>query len=248
MDFRRGLRGYGLHHLALMLVAAFVIFVFNQESASAQSVGDTVTVEAENVLETPTLDGERIGFVEDGTRGVVTAHGPDEEFYRIEFDDVEGWVYDESVTDPELNRLMKEARSRGYTILIVSQQFEKSELGTIDTGLGIFNISDERTIKYMTATWQLYNPVGDPVESGLESSTAETRFVGPVEPGTSGFSTFEDVWSSEVGSCVVLKKLVVEHIDGGTFTYIDDLQDIVTPGSEVRLEGDCSYEAQKSRE
>jgi hypothetical protein len=147
----------------------------------------------------------------------------------------------------EQKRYLRFLRQKGYSVVLATQTFEKNSAGGINIGLGLGNISDSKTIKYVTATWRLYNPVGDPVSKGLESSRAETKLVGPLEPGETGYTEFENVWYSNVGSCAVLEKLVVEHIDGTSFTYVSDLTDIAEKARGVRLEGDCSYEAQKAR-
>jgi len=214
--------------------------------AQSQTIGDTVVVEGENLKAGPSFDSEKKGFVEEGTRGVITA-GPQNGYYRVDLAERQGWIYEESLGDLQLQRTLKEARNKGHTVFLVFQDIQKSSVGDIDVSLGIANISDEKTVKYVDATWQLFNPVGDPVEEGLNSSIAETQIVGPLKPGETASSTFDGVWNSNVGECVVLRKLVVQHIDGSSFTYINDLRDVVGGDGGVRLRGDCSYEAQQKR-
>lgn len=139
-------------------------------------------------------------------------------------------------------------REKGYSIVLTRQTFEKNTADGISVGVGLTNISQDKTVKYAKITWKLFNSVGDPTagdKSGTE--TAKTRLVGPVEPGESGYTKFENVWYNPVGACAEVRGIVVEHIDGSTFTYIDDLKDIAQEAESVRLIGDCSYEAQQKR-
>lgn len=215
--------------------------------ASGQAVGDSVVIQGENLRAAPGFGAEQKGYVEDGTRGVITAEGPQDEYFRVNLGQREGWIFGSSVVTLKFARKVQKAKEEGYTVFLVRQSVQRSPYGGIDVALGVINVSQDKTVKYIDATWQLFNPVGDPVETGLESSTAETRLVGPIEPRDTGASTFEDVWNSDVGECAVLKKLVVRHIDGSSFTYINDLKDIAMEDSNVRLRGDCSYEAQQER-
>jgi len=184
-------------------------------------------------------------------------------YVKVKIDTLNGWVHrsdgillsekraDQKAEERQRERARKtkqELLEKGYTLILAGQTFNRDSAGGIDIGLGLLNISKSKTIKYATATWQLFNPVGDPVEKGLESSISQTRFVGPLEPGEGGRSVFENVWHSDVGTCAELKRLKVEHIDGSSFTYVNDLKDISQLAETVRLEDDCSYEAQKRRE
>jgi len=211
--------------------------------------------------------GDEVAEVAKGSFGVVV--GVKDNYRRVRLDSVTGWVYARRLQDPEsyrekqrqemLRRRAEERRRReaedhiqslrakGYSVVLSRQTFSKDSAGGIKIGLGLGNISDSKTIKYATATWRLYNLVGDPVSKGLDSSRAKTKMVGPMEPGETSYTEFEGVWYSNVGSCAVLEKLVVEHIDGTSFTYVSDLTDIAKKAEGVRLKGDCSYEAQKAR-
>jgi hypothetical protein len=229
------------------------------QSVGDLSVGDSVSVEDALLQPNPKYSTNYLEHFGEATPAQIVDLGRGHDYIRIKIEGKKGWV-EEGTLSPiasyrkqrerrrEAEDLRRQLRRKGYTVVIVAQTFEKNSAGGIDIGLGFINISETKTIKYATATWQLHNPVGDPVEKGLDSSTAKTRFVGPLEPEGIGRSTFENVWYSNVGSCAELKKLVVEHIDGSSFTYVNDLKEIAQLSESVRLDGDCSYEAQQKRE
>lgn len=232
--------------------------------AQAQLPGDTIIVKNGGAAKNnPDFFGDKAFKVSKwDTLKVVEQK---ENYLKVAKRGQEGWVNRRSIfTKAELRearrekaeakrrkrkrrQYLEEMKSEGYTVVLLNQTFDRNSAGGIDIGLSLVNISESKTIKYATATWELHNPVGDPAEKSLESSTAETRFVGPLEPEKTGSSTFENVWHSDVGSCAVLKKLTVEHIDGSSFTYVNDLKDIARLSVSVRLDGDCSYEAQQKR-
>lgn len=233
--------------------------------ARAQSSGDTVIVKNGGAAKNePDYFGDDKFTVSKWDTLEVT--GREDKYIQVRKEGQRGWVERRSIfTEEELRearqereaarrrererqKYLKELRSNGYTVILAGQTFDRDSAGGIDVGLSLVNISESKTVKYATATWELYNPVGDPVGKGLNSPTAQTRFVGPLEPGKAGQSTFDNVWRSDVGSCAELKKLVVEHIDGSSFTYVNDLREIAKLSETVRLDGDCSYEAQQKRE
>ncbi|MCS4054105.1 hypothetical protein [Salinibacter ruber] len=143
---------------------------------------------------------------------------------------------------------IKTLREQGYTTLLTRQTFRKGSVDGVSVGLGVRNISQTKTVKYLRITWKLFNSVGEPTTGqNSESSTVETKIVGPIKPGEAGYTEFENAWYSSVGTCAEVRGIVVEHIDGSTTTYIDDLGKITQKAEKVRLIGDCSYEAQQER-
>lgn len=143
---------------------------------------------------------------------------------------------------------LRTLRERGYTIVLARQTFRKNSADGISVGLGLANISRAKTVKYLRITWKLFNSVGEPTKGENSGrSTARTKLVGPIESGETGYTEFENVWYNSVGTCAEIRGIVVEHIDGSSFTYINDLNDIAREAESVRLMGDCSYEAQQKR-
>lgn len=186
--------------------------------------------------------------------------------FRVIHEGKEGWIREEKVMSEkeereyqrELEAQRRRARQRrkylqglrekGYTIVLTRQTFAKNSADGVSIGLGVVNISQAKTIKYLRITWKLFNPVGDPAPGeNTGNATAQTRLVGPINPGGTSYTEFENVWYSPTGTCAEIRGIEVEHIDGSTFTYVNDLQDIAQQAESVRLMGDCSYEAQQER-
>lgn len=244
--------------------------------SQAQLPGDTVFVKNnDDAIDEPSVFGDKVFRVSEWDTLKVVEQ--EEDYLKVAKQGQKGWVSRRSIlaTKAELReakrrkkirrqyfeemkaeakrrkkrrlQYFEEMKAEGYTVVLSNQTFDRNSAGGIDIGLSLLNISESKTIKYATAIWVLYNPVGDPVEKGLESSTAETRFVGPLESEEASSSTFENVWHSDVGSCAELKKLTIEHIEGSSFTYVNDLKDIARLSESIRLDGDCSYRAQQKR-
>lgn len=178
--------------------------------------------------------------------------------YKISHDGREGWVSQRATLSEEVveqNRRLRRERAnyvaklqeRGYTLFLLEQDLSVNSADGISVEIRLANISESKTIKYARIQWKLYNPVGDPIAGGNGTpSLATTEFVGPLKPGKTGEVEFENVWYSSVGRCATIQQIEVEHIDGSTFTYINDLEEIDEYAEGVRLEGDCSYEAQQN--
>jgi len=132
-------------------------------------------------------------------------------------------------------------RSQGFGIMLsrVSRGINSAD------GITVYvigeNIAQRNTIKYVTFTFQLFNPVGDPVSGRIRTpSQTEVRGVGPIEPGDSFSYGFENLWYSSSGDCVELHRILVEHMDGSTFTYVNDLEPVSQYSEQpINLRGDC---------
>lgn len=198
----------------------------------------------------------------DGSGGTV---------YEVETGSLKGWVKSEHVTTPsqyrEDKKLLESLRSSGKTAIPSRQAVGKNSADGITVSLVVGNISDTKTIKYIRATWKLFNGVGDPVRGeNSGESTAEVKLTGPIKPKELSTFTAENVWYSSTGTCAELRGVQVQHIDGSTST-ITDLNSVSRPsiadafkrvegpssasiilGNPVKTSGDCSYEAQQSRQ
>lgn len=187
-------------------------------------------------------------------------------YARVKHGDKEGWLSLDLLMSEEeargyrqkLRSQRSEARQRrqrlqplrekGYTILLTRQTFRKNSADGISVGLRVANISQTKTVKYLTVTWKLFNPVGEPTEGEYRRSPrARTRLVSPIDPGDKSRVEFENVWYSPAGACAEIRRIKVEHIDGSTFTYVNGLKDIAREAESVRLIRDCSYKAQQKR-
>lgn len=229
-----------------------------------QSVGDTSIVQRTLVRDRPSVNGDVAFSVEKGDR--VFVQKKDGQYYRVQHDKGTGWILDSEFMGEEAaaeyrarqkakrekarerRKYLQGLREKGYTIVLSRQTFRKNSADGISIGLGLVNISRSKTIKYVKVTWKLFNSVGDPIPGkNAGSATKQTRLVGPLEPEESGYTEFENVWYSPVATCAEIRKIEVEHIDGSSFIYINDLKDVAGEAETVRLKGDCSYKAQQKR-
>lgn len=143
---------------------------------------------------------------------------------------------------------IESVREKGYGIALTRQTFDRSSADGISVGIGLVNTSEGKTVKYAKITWKLFNSVGDQTPGDNSGDEVEqTRLVGPLKPGESSYTEFENVWYNSVGTCAQIQRIEVEYIDGSSFTFIDDLSEIASETGGVRIEGDCGYEAQQER-
>ena len=102
------------------------------------------------------------------------------------------------------------------------------------------NIGD-KTIKYITFEMSAFNGVGDPARgehSGV--SSLRRKGVGPIVPGEVAEYNFDNrLFYNGTTSCLELRRIVVEHMDGSTFTYVNDLKHIRLEGYNIPLRGEC---------
>jgi hypothetical protein len=248
--------------LALLLLEAWSV---QAQTPPDSAVVDTALTQGGEIRDSRSVFGDTKATLAKGDTVLVLRII--EDYTRVAHEGVRGWLSNRSImTKPEEREYRRKIvaqrrrarqkveyiqslREKGYTIAVARQTIEKNSAGGVSPGLGVVNISDSKTVKYLRVTWKLFNPVGDPTQGQNSGrSTFETRLVGPIEPEESGYSEFDNAWYSEVGSCVEIRRIEVEHIDGSSFTYVDDLAEISEQASGVRLRGDCSYKAQKSRE
>lgn len=137
-------------------------------------------------------------------------------------------------------------RDQGVLMTLDAQGFDKNSADGIASSFRISNISEDKTVKYARLTLRLFNPVGDATPGEHSPATQTVRAVGPIEPGDEGYYDFENTWYSSTGSCVELRSVLVQYVDGSSSEYADNLDLVRKEGSGVNLAGDCSYEAQSN--
>lgn len=131
-------------------------------------------------------------------------------------------------------------RNQGYSIDLKDFGYGTNSADGVTPGISLQNISTERTIKYVSFTLRPFNTVGDPVTGRIQGrSTTTVRGVGPIAPGELAHYAFENTWYNGTVGCVEIRKISVEHSDGSTFTYINDLADISRQATGVNLPGEC---------
>lgn len=245
-----------------LLCAVLVLPSFGQLGV----VGDSVVVHGGKITDKPSVLGDtKLELSRGDTVKVLRRRG--EDYFEVAYGEVTGWLSERQVmTSEEEKKYMREiqAQRRGaqerkeylrhlrnedYTVALIRQTFGKNSADGISVGLGLANISKDKTVKYAKVTWELHNSVGDPTAGDNSGRTkAQTRLVGPMKPEETGYTEFENVWYNPVGTCVEIRRIEVEHIDGTSFVYVNDLREIAQEAETVRLRGDCSYEAQQKRQ
>lgn len=216
------------------------------------SIGDSVLVEDALLQPKPKYTTNYLTHFGEPTPAEIIKLEHGDGYVQVKVEGKEGWVKKGTLSPigpyRRLQKRKRQLRQKGYTILLARQTFRKNSADGISVGLEPVNISQSKTIKYLRITWKLFNSVGDPTAGkNTGSATAQTQLVGPVEPKETGYTVFENVWYSSVGTCAEIWKIEVEHVDGSSFTYINDLEDIARDAEGVRVKGDCSYEAQQAR-
>jgi hypothetical protein len=132
-------------------------------------------------------------------------------------------------------------REEGFGIMLSSMSRRINSADGIAVYIAGENIEQEKTIKYVTFTLQLFNPVGDAARGRIRTPSRTTlRGIGPIAPGEPFRYEFDSVWYSAAGDCVELLRVHVEHVDGSTFTYVNDLKPVTRHSQRgVNLRGDC---------
>jgi len=130
---------------------------------------------------------------------------------------------------------------RGFELMLSRISHSMNSADGVTVRIGFENISQDRTIKYITFSIVGYNPVGDPVVGNHSRRSKETvKGVGPIEPGEGAAYSFDNVWYAGTLTCIELHRTVVEYMDGSSFTYIRDLGPISERAIGVNLRGECS--------
>ena len=123
------------------------------------------------------------------------------------------------------DRTKKAEASAKKTVEFVKQIKQAGALVTLNKDIGEYSAGfvakvlnpTNKTIKYVWITTKAINPVNDVV------SSKTVRAVGPIEPMQSGVYEFENVYFSRVIKSIVLKKLLVEYMDGTKKIITGDL-------------------------
>jgi hypothetical protein len=206
-------------------------------------------------MEAPTYDapsstdGQEMGEVEEGLYEVYDTEGSWTKIRKGAQRVWVRWLWTED--DPEAIREYKkeaqarkaraeELRNQGYGLSLDKVGLETDMMDGVKPRIHVRNVSRDKTIKYIYFTLQPYNPVGDPVVGEMRGYSEKTvRGVGPVQPGEDEAFQFEPVWYGSTISCVEVHRIRVEHTDGSSFTYVNDLADIESGASTINLRGEC---------
>ena len=133
---------------------------------------------------------------------------------------------------------LEDLRSKGYTIELVHFGFDVNSAGGVEPVFRVRNISTDKTVKYIYFTARAYNSVGDPVAGEMSGSNKlSLQANGPLRPTENDYYAYEPVIYAHTTDCMEVRRVKVEHLDGSTFTYVRDLEDIAA--DDINLRGDC---------
>jgi len=232
--------------------------------AQKAEVGDSIIVKEGSILRAqPNYD--RPGFYVFSRVDTLKVLTVNDYYYEVTKDDTTGWLFASYFTSltkkrrqerlaaqaaaREQRKIREEKeyeqslRDQRFGLKLLSMYHDKNSADGVSVFFRIKNVDSERVMKYITFAVRPYNPVGDPVTGSARGRSLEkVRAVGPVRPGETGSWTFDNVWYAPSASCVEIKRITVEYVDGSSFTYVNDLTKIDKYGSGVRLNGECALE------
>lgn len=251
-------------------ISSLLLLALIPVSAQAQryAPGDTIqTTRSSRLYDEPEGFASRGQLVPKGQTFVVQEIAKEGDYVLVEYKGETGWLWWISVQDIATVRAEEKERRdrirterarrdslrkretakrdslrvRGFGIMLFRLSRGINSVGGITVYIAGENIEKKKTIKYITFTFQLFNPVGDPVEGRIRTpSRTSVRGVGPIKPGDTFGYSFENVWYSRSGDCVELHRIRVEHMDGSTFTYVSDLKPVSRFSEQsINLRGDC---------
>lgn len=111
-------------------------------------------------------------------------------------------------------------------------------------GVGIrFRYDGSKQIKYAKFYATAYNRVGDEAPGRHQGSAdALLSLTGPIRARQAPrYSSWDAVWYNPTISCVELKRVELEYLDGSSYVYVRELPRILSPD----FDNDCSIEAQE---
>ena len=128
-----------------------------------------------------------------------------------------------------------------FPLAIEGFRFSVNSAGGVEPAIRIRNRT-EKTIKYTTVELSPFNSVGDPAPDRFDKSFT-LRLVGPIEE--QGRSTFNyegnPVIYNGVVSCIEVRRVIVEYMDGTSYTMVNDLAEARRATQDYKVRGECAY-------
>lgn len=125
-----------------------------------------------------------------------------------------------------------------YTIVVLQGFNNASD----KMGLVVKNITEEKTIKYITLYGNEYNRVGDLIKNGNLGVGGKIKFTGPVSPDDEVRLTARPKDGSGYG-CVEITQISIEFMNGITLAYRDKQIEYISKYSiGWNLKNECPYD------
>lgn len=108
----------------------------------------------------------------------------------------------------------------------------KDQFDGVTIKQGYFNAS-EKSMKYVTFTYEPYNRVNDQVACTLSGKVSSNcKLTGPIEPASESYVSWDNVWYNATISKVLLTEVHIEYMDGTEETIAgEDIVDMYDNGS-----------------
>ena len=140
-------------------------------------------------------------------------------------------------------RALDKLRAQGIPIIIERFRHPVNSAGGVEPVITLSNISDKE-IKYIHVSGKVFNPVGDPArnEHGDRTNELKIRLVGPVPPRKPNVTySYEDdpPFYNGISSCIELRRVVVEYMDGTSFIMMNDLKEARRSESDYKIQNEC---------
>lgn len=188
--------------------------------------------------------GEIVARISRGTKLIGVER--DDSYWRVRYNGKEGYFPAKHIESEEERdeqnataKTRREAVEKGFGLFLKRQRSDINSAGGVDVSFWVENIGTKE-IKYVTFYVAPYNAVGDRLKGRISGrSIFDLKAVGPIVAGQDGPYLFDAVFYAGTTSCIELRKIVVEHRDGSSFVYANDLQHIRHPDSDVKLSGEC---------
>jgi len=131
-------------------------------------------------------------------------------------------------------------REQGFGLKLIGIGHSTNSAGGVSVGVTFKNITESKRIKYISLSIMPFNGVGDVVRGRMQGQSLDTvRGIGPIEPQRRASYDFDNVWYNPVVDCIEVRKIVVEYMDGSSFTYVNDLREIDEYADGFHFRGDC---------
>ena len=130
-----------------------------------------------------------------------------------------------------ISKIVSNANSKGQNLLIKNIKVEKiNSASGVDFSIEWLYTASKKTIKYIYFTVVPYNRVGDIQTCNISGhSTFTGKITGPITSNSPHQTPYwSTAWYNNTISCIKLTKVRVEYMDGSNYTYIKELNKILS--------------------
>lgn len=130
----------------------------------------------------------------------------------------------------------KKLKNKGIPLFLRKVSLDVDFIGL---SLVVENISN-KTIKEFKVNFIGFNSVGDIASNELGEKGYSTNLVGPIKPKEEALYSYTPIIYNKETSCIEIKKISVEFMDGSEYTMTKDLATARFKESDYNIAGECS--------